>query len=121
MPSIDSTDRSISPLMMISAIGSVMIAISPVVRPRLKKLLAVRNWGETLLPNSTIATTTTTSPVSQRSAGLNRAGFSRARRCSSSTARTPPSQGRGQLERDDAVARDGQDQQEARDGLVPVG
>src|ERR1700759_5212780 len=121
IPSIDSTDRSISPLMMIRAIGSVMIAISPVVRPRLKKLFDDRNCGETLLPNSTIATTTTTRPVSQRSAGLNRAGRTRARSSSSSTAGAPPSQGRGQLDRDDAVQHNGQDQQGARDRLVPVG
>ena len=29
MPAIDATERSISPLMTISVIGSVMIAISP--------------------------------------------------------------------------------------------
>src|SRR6201996_5885758 len=116
IPSIDSTDRSISPLMMIRAIGSVMIAISPVVRPRLKKLFDDRNSGETLLPKMTIAITTTTSPVSHR-----RAGRSRALRSSRSTAGTPPSQRGGQLERDDAVQHDGQDQQEAGDGLVPVG
>ena len=45
MPRIEATDRSISPLMMISVIGSAMIAISPEVTPVLKKLPLVRNWG----------------------------------------------------------------------------
>lgn len=38
MPRVDATDRSISPLMMISVIGSAMIAISPLDRPRLNRL-----------------------------------------------------------------------------------
>ena len=46
MPRVEATDRSISPLMMISVIGSAMIAISPVGQPMLKKLPLVRNWGE---------------------------------------------------------------------------
>ena len=46
MPRIEATDRSISPLMMISVIGSVMIAISPLDRPRLNRLFPVRNCGE---------------------------------------------------------------------------
>ena len=47
MPRMDATDRSISPLMMISVIGRVMIAISPLDRPTLNRLLLVRNCGET--------------------------------------------------------------------------
>ena len=34
MPRIDATERSISPVMMISVIGSVMIATSPIDRLR---------------------------------------------------------------------------------------
>ena len=44
MPRIEATDRSISPLMMISVIGSAMIANSPLLTPALKKFPLVRNW-----------------------------------------------------------------------------
>ena len=43
MPSVDATDRSISPLMMMSVMGSAMIAISPVVTSMLKMFPLVRN------------------------------------------------------------------------------
>src|ERR1019366_6072475 len=66
MPRIEATDRSISPLMMISVIGSAMIAISPEVTPVLKKLPLVRNWGEVTAPKITMATTRRNRPVSQR-------------------------------------------------------
>src|SRR6202034_1551801 len=66
MPRIDATDRSISPLMMISVIGSAMIAISPEVAPVLKKLPLVRNCGEVTAPKITMATTSRSRPVSQR-------------------------------------------------------
>ena len=66
MPRIDATDRSISPLMMISVIGSVMIAISPLDRPRLNRLLLVRNCGEADAPTMPMITTTSARPVSQR-------------------------------------------------------
>ena len=59
MPRMDATDRSISPLMMISVIGSVMIAISPLDRPKLKRLLLVRNCGDTDAPTMAMITTTT--------------------------------------------------------------
>ena len=68
MPRIDATDRSISPLMMISVIGSVMIAISPLDRPRLNRLLPVRKLGEATEPIAKMRMTTTARPVSQRSA-----------------------------------------------------
>ena len=55
MPRIEATDRSISPLMMISVIGSVMIAISPLDRPRLNRLFPVRKLGEADEPMTTIA------------------------------------------------------------------
>ena len=67
MPRMEATDRSISPLMMISVIGSVMIAISPLDRPRLNRLLLVRNCGETDAPTMPMITTTSARPVSQRS------------------------------------------------------
>ena len=72
MPRMDATDRSISPLMMISVIGSVMIAISPLDRPRLNRLLLVRNCGETDAPTMPMITTTSARPVSQRSSGRSR-------------------------------------------------
>ena len=77
MPRIDATDRSISPLMMISVIGSVMIAISPLDRPRLNRLLPVRKSGEATEPMATMRMTTTARPVSQRSADWSRADRSR--------------------------------------------
>ena len=51
MPRMEATDRSISPLMMISVIGSAMIAISPLDRPRLNRLSLVRKSGEAAVPN----------------------------------------------------------------------
>ena len=49
-PSIDATERSISPVMMISVSGSAMIAISPTFRPMKKRLVHSRKYGETLAP-----------------------------------------------------------------------
>src|ERR1035438_5147614 len=66
MPRMEATDRSISPLMMISVIGSAMIAISPEVTPVLKKLPLVRNSEEVTAPKITMATTRRNRPVSQR-------------------------------------------------------
>src|ERR1700760_882905 len=114
MPRVDSTDRSISPLMMISAIGRAMIATSPLFRPRLKMLLAVKNSDDSELPRIATAITTTTRPLSHRSAGR-----SRVLRSSGSTARAPPSQRGGQPDRDETVQHDGHDEQETGDGLVP--
>ena len=56
MPRIEATDRSISPLMMISVMGSAMIAISPELTPVLKKFVLVRNCGEVTAPKMMIAT-----------------------------------------------------------------
>src|SRR5215813_3240565 len=128
MPSVDATDRSISPLMMMSVIGSAMIATSPEVTPRLNRFEGVRNWGETATPNSAMATTTSARPVSHRMA-----------RCSSDGSAAPrPSPGAGGVlgwlgsdtgapssqrgrepQRDDPVERDGHQQQQAGDRLVP--
>src|SRR5216683_1853514 len=133
MPSVDATDRSISPLMTISVIGNVMIAISPLDRPRLKKLLPVRNCGDAAAPITTMITTTTARPDSHRRARENcaRERWARSPRgvfssgctafSSGCTAATPQSQGGGQPEVDGPVERDGQDEQETGDRLVPEG
>ena len=49
-PTIDSTDRSISPAMMINAIGSDMIATSITAEIALAKFRPVRKTGETVVP-----------------------------------------------------------------------
>ena len=64
---IEATERSISPLMMISVIGRAMIAISPDCRPRLKMLFPVRNSDDVETPSIPIAMTATARPLSQRS------------------------------------------------------
>src|SRR5258706_700088 len=80
MPRVAATDRSISPLMTMSVIGSAMIAISPEETPRLKKFPLVRNWDEVRPPNTTTATATRARPVSQRMAGCSAARNPLARR-----------------------------------------
>ena len=50
-PAIDSTERSISPAMMISVIGRAMIATSMRAAMRLPKLPAVRKNGDSALPS----------------------------------------------------------------------
>src|SRR6266487_751110 len=87
MPSVDATERSISPLMTISVMGSAMIAISPDVTSMLKMFPLVRNC-----------------------AGPPRSGADTG---------TPSSQGGRQPHRDQPVQRDGHQQQEAGDRLVP--
>src|SRR6516164_10017880 len=108
-PRMDATDRSISPLMMISVIGRVMIAISPLDRPTLKMLLLVRNCDETDAPTIPMITTSTARPVSQRRNGRSR---------SLMTAPSHP-QRDGEPDRDEPVHADGQEEQETPDGLVP--
>src|SRR5580692_10794269 len=117
MPRIDATDRSISPLMMISVIGSVMIAISPLDRPRLNRLLPVRKSGEAADPMAKMRMTTTARPVSQRRADCNRA----ARRSPARLLMTGPplAQRTGEALGDGLVERDGEQQQETPDRLVP--
>src|ERR1700761_6067295 len=120
MPRIEATDRSISPLMMISVIGSVMIAISPLDRPRLKRLLPVRKSGEAAPPITRIRMTTTARPVSQRSAGRSRS----ARRgrwvaASLTMSATVAAQCAGEALGNGLVEGDGEQQQEAPDRLVP--
>src|SRR5450631_1575608 len=143
MPRIEATDRSISPLMMISVIGSAMIAISPEVTPVLKKLPLVRNWGEVTAPKMMMATTRRPRPVSQRTepraavasspagpgaaedsvagaAGDSVAGSGAAPVLrSGSNAGAPSPQCDHEAHRDDPVERDGQQEQEAGDGLQP--
>src|SRR5580658_3609119 len=115
MPRIEATDRSISPLMMISVIGRVMIAISPLDRPRLNRLLLVRNCGETDAPTIPIITTTRARPVSQRRAVL-KSSDTRSR---SLMAGSSQPQRDGEPDRDEPVHADGQDEQETPDRLVP--
>src|SRR5580692_3680610 len=117
MPRIEATDRSISPLMMISVRGSAMIAISPELTPVLKKFPLVRNCGEVTAPKITMAITSRPRPASQRSEAR-AAVLSRAVR-SRSNAGTPSSQRGLQPQRDDPVQGDGHQQQEAGDGLQP--
>src|ERR1039458_7574862 len=133
MPSVEATDRSISPLMMISVMGSAMIAISPEVTPVLKKLPLVRNCGEVTAPKMTMATTRRNRPLSQRTepraaarsqlasgpAGPGAGGDPRPARVfrSGSNAGAPSPQCDHEAHRDDPVERDGQQEQEAGDGL----
>ena len=55
-PTIDSTDRSISPAMMIRAIGSDMIATSITAAIRFAKFRPLRNTGDTAAPIAISAT-----------------------------------------------------------------
>src|ERR1700722_12251084 len=137
MPRIEATDRSISPLMMISVIGSAMIAISPEVTPVLKKLPLVRNWGEVTAPKMMMATTRRPRPVSQRTepraaersqpassgAASGSAGAAAGAEArvfgSGSNAGTPSPQCGHEAHRDDPVERDGQQEEETGDGLEP--
>src|SRR5580693_4346309 len=112
MPRIEATDRSISPLMMISVIGSVMIAISPLDRPTLNRLFPVRNCGDTDEATMMTITTMAARPVSQRSAGRSRSVRLR-------MTGPPLAQGAGEAHRDRPVERDRHDEQEAPDRLVP--
>src|SRR6266700_3149236 len=121
MPSVDATERSISPLMTISVMGSAMIAISPDVTSMLKMFPLVRNCAEVLAPKMTMAATSMARPVSQRIARCiaesSRPGASPPR--SGADTGTPSSQGGRQPHRDQPVQRDGHQQQEAGDRLIP--
>src|ERR1700722_18112498 len=122
MPRMEATDRSISPLMMISVIGSVMIAISPLDRPRLNMLLPVRKAGEAAEPMAKMRMTTTARPVSQRSADWTWGGRGRGRRSRSVRllmTGPPLAQRTGEALGDGLVEGDGDKQQEAPDRLVP--
>src|SRR5215471_7656233 len=122
MPRVDATDRSISPLMMMSVMGSAMIAISPDVTPMLKTFPLVQNCGEVTAPKMPMATTSTASPVSQRASGRSTADSGGTRRAAlwlGSDTRTPSSQGGRQPDRDGPVEDDRHQQQEAGDRLVP--
>ena len=65
-PAIDSTERSISPAMMISVIGSAMIATSISAASRFAKLPGVRKNRDSCDPMTIITSSTTSSSVSQR-------------------------------------------------------
>src|SRR5690348_16958051 len=123
MPRIDATDRSISPLITISVMGSAMIAISPEVTPVLKKLPGVRNCGEDMPPKITMAMTSSARPLSQRSAapaaGPSRSPHFGGLRWSGSNAGTPSAQCGLEPYGDHPVERDGHQQEEAGDGLQP--
>src|SRR6266536_3928568 len=128
MPRMDATDRSISPLMMMTVIGSAMIATSPEVTPRLNRFEAVRKSGETAAPNAKMATTTSARPVSHRTARCAAVRSARPRRCFGSGGRVsrlgsdtgaPSSQRGREPQRDDPVESDGRQQQGAGDRLVP--
>src|SRR6266700_2363489 len=67
-----STTPTMTAPTMISVIGSVMIATSPLDRPTLNRLFPVRKLDEADEPMTAIATTTMASPDSQRSAGRSR-------------------------------------------------
>src|SRR5207342_3601183 len=111
------TDRSISPLMMMSVIGSAMTATSPVVTPRLKRLFPVRNWGETAAPNTQMATTSSARPVSHRTARCSTSGRNAFR--SGSDTGTPSSERGREPDRDGPVECDGHQQQETGDRRLP--
>src|SRR5579862_1705877 len=127
MPRMDATDRSISPLMMISVIGSVMIATSPLDRPRLNRLLPVRKADEEVDPMITISATTTARPDSQRSAGRNRSARPLGRALMRRSLMAGPgaaclvgeAEGAGEALGNGLVEGDGDQQQEAPDRLVP--
>jgi hypothetical protein len=65
-PSIDATERSISPVMTISVSGSAMIATSPTFRQMKKRLVDCRKYGETLAPNAIVPPSRSNRSVSQR-------------------------------------------------------
>src|SRR5215472_9107847 len=114
MPRIDATDRSISPLMMISVIGSVMIAISPLDRPRLNRLFPVRNCDDADDPMMAISTSTMARPVSQRTAGRS-LSVSRSRPARLLMARPLQPQGAGEPPWTRPSRGDGDNEQQAPD------
>ncbi len=63
---MDSTERSISPAMTISVIGSAMIATSMRADRRFEKLLVVRKNGESAFPSRISPMSAISSTVSQR-------------------------------------------------------
>src|SRR5579862_6520069 len=118
MPRMDATERSISPAMMISVIGSVMIATSPLDRPRLNRLLPVRKFGDADEPTTRMPMTRIARPDSQRRAG--RRVSASGRSVSGLRMAGPGATERaGQALGDGLVEGDGEQQQEAPDRLVP--
>ena len=69
-PAIDSTDRSISPAMMIRVIAMAMIATSIRAAMRLEKLPGVRKNGDSEVPSAISPSRAMTSRVSQRARRL---------------------------------------------------
>ena len=49
-PSMEATERSISPTTTIRVSGSAMMAISPMLKPMKKMLVVVKKWDEVCCP-----------------------------------------------------------------------
>src|SRR5262245_6385614 len=128
-PSIDATERSISPVTTISVSGGAMIATSPTFRQMKKRLVECRKYGETEAPYAIVPPRTKSSRTSQRTTAprLCRPGgrapaSSPGLRSSISATRPPPRpEGRRHAQRDQPVEGDCREQQAARDGLAPEG
>src|SRR6266516_6889162 len=129
-PSIEATERSISPVTTSKVSGSAMIAISPTFRQMKNRLVDWRKYGETTAPYAIVPPSRARSSVSQRATMLKlrhavgrRLGTSSPGLRSSSSATGSPScaQGGRDAQRDQPVEGDRSDEQRARDGLAPEG
>ena len=74
-PSIEATERSISPVMTINVSGSAMIAISPMFSPMKNTSVDVKKCGDSDAPNRMLPRSTSTRPLSHRTSARHEAGF----------------------------------------------
>src|SRR5579885_1318383 len=112
-PSVDATERSISPVTTMSVSGSAMIATSPTLRQMKNRLVGWRKYGDTSAPKAIVPPSTTRRSASQRASGP---------RTRHLATRPPPcAQGRRDPDRDQAVERDRREEQRARERLAPEG
>src|SRR5439155_7401628 len=126
-PSIEATDRSISPVMTIRVSGSAMIAISPTFRQMKKRFVDCKKYGETAAPYAMVPPRRTRRSASQRtrtpklgrvgaSLGTSPPGLS----VSSSATRSPSRAQRCRnAQRDQTVEGDRSNKQATRNGLAP--
>src|SRR5438067_7084034 len=129
-PSIEATDRSISPVTTSKVSGSAMIAISPTLRQMKNRFVDCRKYGETAAPYAIVPPRRTrrsvsqraTKPVPRHAVGRRLGTSSPGLRSSSSATGSPPrAQGGRNAQRDQPVEGDRGDEQRARDSLAPEG
>ena len=130
-PSIDATDRSISPVTTSSVSGSAMIAISPTFRQMKKRFVdceEVRRDGRAVSDRAAEQDERGASPsartmprLAPRLVAGSAASSAGLRSSRSATGAPSRAQGRRHAHRDQAVEGDRADEQRARDGLAPEG